>query len=198
MQLFADSVTDISSDNRKAEALDIRLHRKTNVTDAVSRLRLGDTSPEALLCHLDETRRLIADMTDWESVCAVPVKSLVIGADIDFYDVSLFNHSGTGNSVYDLIVYTDAGASGETRVTEKRRLRAAALNVTADYGVKVLCRDAGLHSLAGEQQRFTGDPSGFLHQLDLFGILHRNHDYLPCLFASITPSVSAVVSATSS
>ena len=62
MQLLADSVTDISSDHREAEALDIRLHRKTNVTDAVSGFRLGDSSPEALLCDLDKLISLIAHL----------------------------------------------------------------------------------------------------------------------------------------
>ena len=64
--------------------------RRSDVADAVARACELESAVEALLGYLDESFCLIGNVSASKSVCAVSVKALIEGADVDFNDVALF------------------------------------------------------------------------------------------------------------
>ena len=115
----------------------------TYIADTVSWLRLGDAPPEALLRYVNEALCLGAHLSARESVRAVAVKPLIESSDVDLDNVSLVDDAGTGDTVNHLIVDTDAGASGESAVTEEGGLCALTLDMPSDDGIELLRGNAG-------------------------------------------------------
>ena len=98
--------------------------------------------------RLDQPQSLLADPSYGEGIRAVAVVSADKGAHVDLHDIAFFQNAlRGGDSVNDLVIDTDACASGEAAVTEEGRTGTAGLDMTADAVIELFGGDAFAHHL---------------------------------------------------
>ena len=101
IQLFANSVTDESTNNSHAMNLGVIFNCFANIAEWTIRLYSFDAQPQTFFGDFDKFAINLAHVADKESCVGVAVNSVDITRHIKVDDVAVFDHGVVGNSVTD-------------------------------------------------------------------------------------------------
>ena len=141
-----------------------------DIGHSVSPGRKANSLEEALLCDIDQSLCFGADLTAGEGCRTIAMKSLVVSAHVNGYDVPFLQDVAIGNSVDHHIVDADAGAAGVAVVMQERRFRALPHDIIVNSLVNRLCRYAGPYHFPCQGTGCRGNFTGLAHRLELMFI----------------------------
>ena len=166
-------MADISFYNSVAESVCIFKNRASDVAYPIACLCLSRAAKERFSRGCDELFGFFTYLAYAEGICTVAMKALVARADIYLYDIALVQYAVFARyTVNNLVVQADAGAAGETAVSEKRGFGASLLYILADSYVQLLCGNAFADMISGDKYCLAGDTSRFTHDSQLFAVFY--------------------------
>ena len=104
MHVASDAVADIVAHNAEAVRLGILLDRRADIVDAVSCSCEFQSLIKALTCDLNEFFCLLGDLSARVGSCAVAHKSAEGRADVYGNNVTVVDHTLSGDAVDDFLV----------------------------------------------------------------------------------------------
>ena len=148
----------------------VRLNRRANIAQAITRARLLNALEQRLLGHLDQlarSRRERVQPADREAVCAVSHIPVIPSRDVDLDQVAALQLARPRNAVHYFVVDRHADVARVAKVAQRRRFGIRCLEHAGSYLVQLTRGHTRLRLLFKGTNRGRDDLAGLAHDGNL-------------------------------